>query len=79
MKTGTTPRPNAANGNRCDADLRRIRRVVVTLRVQGAAPPLRGPASTLFAHGGTSTGGNKWVPDQEIKFTVSPRNLNLGR
>ena len=71
--------PNAANVNRFDADLLRIRKIVVTLRVQAAAAALRGPASTLFAHGGTSTGGNKWVPDQEIKFTVSPRNLNLGR
>jgi prepilin-type N-terminal cleavage/methylation domain-containing protein len=71
--------PNATNVNRFDADLLRIRKIVVTLRVQAAAAALRGPASTLFTHGGTSTGGNKWVPDQEIKFSVSPRNLNLGR
>ena len=71
--------PNATNVNRFDADLLRIRKIVVTLRVQAASAALRGPASALFSHGGTSTGGNKWVPDQEIKFTVSPRNLNLGR
>jgi prepilin-type N-terminal cleavage/methylation domain-containing protein len=71
--------PSAANVNRFDADLLRIRKVVVTLRVQAAAAALRGPASALFSHGGTSTSGQKWVADQEVKFTVSPRNLNLGR
>jgi prepilin-type N-terminal cleavage/methylation domain-containing protein len=71
--------PNAANVNRFDADLLRIRKIVVTLRVQSASAALRGPASALFSHGGTSQNGSKWVPDQEIKFSVSPRNLNLGR
>ena len=71
--------PNNTSVNRYDADLLRIRKIVVTLRVQAAAAALRGPASTLFSHAGTSSGGNKWVPDQEIKFSVSPRNLNLGR
>jgi prepilin-type N-terminal cleavage/methylation domain-containing protein len=71
--------PNAANVNRFDADLLRIRKIVVTLRVQSASAALRGPASALFSHGGTSRNGTKWVPDQEIKFSVSPRNLNLGR
>lgn len=71
--------PSAANANRWDADLLRIRRIGVTLRVQTAVDALRGPASALFTHGGTSQGGVKWVPDQEIRFSVSPRNLNLGR
>ena len=71
--------PSAANANRWDADLLRIRRIGVTLRVETAVDALRGPASALFTRGGTSTGGVKWVPDQEIRFSVSPRNLNLGR
>jgi len=71
--------PDAANVNRWDADLLRIRKIGVTLRVQAAAASLRGPASALFSHGGTSKSGTKWVPDQEIRFMVSPRNLNLGR
>jgi Prokaryotic N-terminal methylation motif len=71
--------PDAANVNRYDADLLRIRKIGVTLRVQAALAALRGPASALFSHGGTSNGGSKWVPDQEIRFMVSPRNLNLGR
>jgi hypothetical protein len=71
--------PNATSLNRWDADLLRVRKIAVTVRVQAATSALRGPASTLFTHGGTSNGGDKWVPDQEIRFQVSPRNLNLGR
>ena len=71
--------PEEANVNRWDADLLRIRKIEVTLRVQSAVAALRGPQSALFAHGGTSRGGDRWVPDQEIRFQVSPRNLNLGR
>jgi prepilin-type N-terminal cleavage/methylation domain-containing protein len=71
--------PDDANANRWDADLLRIRRVEVTLRVQSASAALRGPQSVLFTNSGTSRGGDRWVPDQEITFQVSPRNLNLGR
>jgi hypothetical protein len=71
--------PDEANVNRWDADLLRIRKIEVTLRVQSAVAALRGPQSALFANGGTSRGGDRWVPDQEIRFQVSPRNLNLGR
>lgn len=71
--------PDATNPNRWDADLLRIRKVAVTLRVQAAVASLRGPAGVLFSHGGTSKGGNTWVPDQQVRFEVTPRNMNLGR
>jgi type II secretory pathway pseudopilin PulG len=71
--------PTAASVNRWDADLLRIRKIAVTVRVQAANATLRGPAGTLFTKGGTSRGGDRFVPDQEIRFEVSPRNLNLGR
>lgn len=71
--------PDAINPSRWDADLLRIRRISVTLRVETAEAALRGPASVLFSHGGTSRGGARWVPDQEVRFQVSPRNLNLAR
>lgn len=71
--------PDATNPNRWDADLIRIRKVAVTLRVQSAVAGLRGPAGLLFAHGGTARGGQRYAPDQEIRFQVSPRNLDLGR
>jgi hypothetical protein len=71
--------PDEMSGNRYDADLLRIRRVQVTLRVQSALESLRGPTSGLFLRGGTATDSKKMVPDQEIKFSVTPRNMTLGR
>jgi prepilin-type N-terminal cleavage/methylation domain-containing protein len=71
--------PSDADQNRWDADLLRIRSVVVTIRVEAASPLVRGPASALFAHGGTSRSGERWVPDQEVRLEISPRNMNLGR
>jgi hypothetical protein len=67
--------PDASSANRVDADLLRIRKIAVTLRLQASEPALRGPAGALFAHGGTSRDANRWVPDQEIRFEVSPRNF----
>jgi hypothetical protein len=71
--------PDAQAGNRYDVDLLRIRKVRTTLRVQVASKSFRGPTGALFKRGGTSIGGEKYIPDQEIKFDVTPRNLNLGR
>jgi len=71
--------PDATSANRWDADLLRVRKIAVTLRVETAAAALRGPAGVLFSHGGTSSTASMWVPDQELTFQISPRNLNLGR
>lgn len=71
--------PDESAGNRYDVDLLRVRKVRTTLRVQVADKTLRGATGTLFTRGGTSRGGQKFIPDQEIKFDVTPRNLNLGR
>jgi hypothetical protein len=71
--------PDSAAPGRYDADLLRIRKVRVTLRVQAASPSLRGPTGTLFTRGGTSRGSERFIPDHEIKFDVLARNLNLGR
>ena len=65
--------------NQFDADLLRVRKVRVTMRVQAANPALRGSDTALFKHPGTSRGGDKFVPDYNISFEVSPRNLNLVR
>lgn len=65
--------------NQFDADLLRVRKVRVTMRVQAANPTLRGSSTTLFKHPGTSRGGEKFVPDYTVSFEVSPRNLNLTR
>jgi hypothetical protein len=69
--------PDASKPNRFDADLFRVRRVRVKLRVQVALASLRGPSATLFANPGTAE--SRFVPDQEVTFDVTPRNLNLGR
>lgn len=71
--------PSATSANRYDADMLRVRRVEARLRVQAPSASLRGPAGTLFKYGGTSTGGARQVPDQEIRFEVTPRNMNVGR
>ena len=69
--------PDVGARNRFDADLLRIRRVRVTLRVQTAVASLRGPAGVLFTNGGLSRSGGRSVPDLEMQFDVTPRNLNL--
>ena len=68
--------PDAAHAEKFDADLLRIRRVRVRLRVQ-APRPFRGPAGPLFVHPGSSA--SAVVPDQEISFDIAPRNLNRDR
>ena len=60
--------PDSANANRWDADLLRIRRIGVTLRVQSANAALRGPSGLLFAHGGTSKSGSRWLPISRLRF-----------
>lgn len=69
--------PDEGDAHRFDSDLLRIRRVRVTLRVQAASAALRGPAGILFMQGGSATSRERYVPDREIRFDVSPRNLNL--
>lgn len=71
--------PDASKPERFDADLLRIQRVRVTMRVQAALASLRGPAGILFVRGGTSSSPERYVPDQELRFDITPRNMNLGR
>lgn len=71
--------PDPISPNRYDADLLRIRKVAITLRVEVSAPSLRGRGGPLFIRPGTSDGGGRMVPDQEIRWQVAPRSLNLWR
>lgn len=71
--------PDPAAGNRWDADLLRIRTITVTVRVQAALAALRGADRLLFTNPGTSLGAGHLAPDREIRFALSPRNLNLDR
>jgi hypothetical protein len=70
--------PTATAPNRFDADLLRVRSIVVTARVEAGSRALRGPAGILFARGGTSRDG-AFVPDQEVTFEIAPKNLSLRR
>jgi type II secretory pathway pseudopilin PulG len=60
--------------NRYDADLLRVRRVRVTLRLEAEAADLRG-SGALFMRPGTSVGGLRYLPDQQVTFDVAPRNM----
>ena len=71
--------PDESKTERWDADLLRIRRIRVNARVQVSKSYLRGTDGVLFAKPGTATSGYRIVPDQEIRFDVTPRNMNLGR
>jgi len=71
--------PNSTSASRFDADLLRIRKIGVVLRVQVASSELRGPAGALFKNAGSGFSSRMMVPDQEIRFEITPRNFNLGR
>ena len=60
--------------NRFDADLLRVRRVRVTLRLEAEAADLRG-SGAAFVRPGTSVGAMRYLPDQQVTFDVAPRNL----
>ena len=68
-----------SGANEFDADLLRIRKVRVSLRMQAATAALRGTDPALFMKPGSSRGGERFVPDYRVSFEVAPRNLNLAR
>ncbi|MEQ1728207.1 MAG: prepilin-type N-terminal cleavage/methylation domain-containing protein [Vicinamibacterales bacterium] len=70
--------PDAADPNRYDADLLRVRQVVMTVTVQSAVAALRGPAGPLFTRGGTAR-GTRLVPDRVARVVISPKPLGLVR
>lgn len=68
--------------NRFDADLYRVRKIRVELRMQAGLAELRGPnpsGQTLFVNPGRATNVYARVPDFSMAFEVAPRNLNLNR
>ncbi|HVZ19447.1 MAG TPA: prepilin-type N-terminal cleavage/methylation domain-containing protein [Vicinamibacterales bacterium] len=74
--------PDPASPNRFDADLFRIRKVRVTIRLQTGDSSLRGSLAggqdAIFTMAGTGR-GDRLVGDQQIRFDVTPRNMNLNR
>ena len=64
--------------NRFDADLLRIRKVKVTLRLQAGNEMMRGQ-SAEFAVAGRSRSAARSLPDYTLTFDVAPRNVGLSR
>jgi prepilin-type N-terminal cleavage/methylation domain-containing protein len=65
--------------NLFDADLYRVRKVKITVRVQTPTAMFRGLDTALFQNPGTAKSGQKFIPDLVTAIEVSPRNLNLSR
>jgi hypothetical protein len=70
--------PDAAHAFRFDADLLRVRRVRVHVRLQ-AARPFRGLLGAWFANGGTAGDPWRYVPDEDVTLEVMPRNVHVAR
>jgi hypothetical protein len=61
-----------------DADLLRVRRVRVSIRLEAASAAVRATGPS-FANPGTSRSALRSVPDYVVAFDVSPRNLSPWR
>ncbi len=59
---------------RFDADLLRVRRIEVSLRLEAEGDEFRGPGPA-FANPGTSRAPDRYVPDVAFTFSVTPRNM----
>ena len=71
--------PWSGDGENCfDADLLRIRRVRVALRVQVGNDMMRG-ASSEYAVAGRSLSAARSLPDYALRFDVAPRNMGWSR
>jgi type II secretory pathway pseudopilin PulG len=60
--------------NRFDADLLRIRRVVITIRLEAESAEFRG-TGPAFSNSGFSRAATKYVPDLQTTVEVAPRNM----
>lgn len=69
--------PDALSPIRYDADLLRVRQIVVSIRAEAASDALRGPIGPLFARSGTAR-AFRWVPDRRLRLVVSPSGLDGG-
>jgi prepilin-type N-terminal cleavage/methylation domain-containing protein len=66
--------PDVVTPSAFDGDLLRIRRVDIRLRVEASSAALRGPAGRLFRRAGSALQGGRWVPDVELRLSVTSRN-----
>ena len=66
-----------SGGTRFDADLLRVRRIRITVRLQASDPAVRGSDRQRFANPGPATQETSLVPDVTVSIDVTPRNLGL--
>ena len=71
--------PDERAPRRYDADLLRIRRVRIRVRVEAAARAMRGPVGQLFLRAGAGSFGVIQAPDQTAVLDITPRSLSAGR
>ena len=64
--------------NKYDADLLRVRKIRVAVRVQTGKDEFRS-TTTDFDTAGTAKSALRYLPDYSLRLEVSPRNMNLGR
>jgi prepilin-type N-terminal cleavage/methylation domain-containing protein len=70
--------PDGGSPSAFDADLLRVRRVRVRLRLEAGPAALRG-RGPLFQRPGTSSSGLRFLPDREVNIEVVPRGAGGGR
>jgi type II secretory pathway pseudopilin PulG len=66
-----------SGATRFDADLLRVRRIRITLRLQASDPSVRGSDRQRFVNPGSATRDQSMVPDVSVAIDVAPRNLGL--
>jgi prepilin-type N-terminal cleavage/methylation domain-containing protein len=66
-----------SGGTRFDADLLRVRRIRISVRLQASDPAVRGSDPVRFVNPGSATRETSLVPDVTVTIDVTPRNLGL--
>jgi prepilin-type N-terminal cleavage/methylation domain-containing protein len=66
-----------SGGTRFDADLLRVRRIRLSVRLQASDPAVRGRDRQRFVNPGSATRETSLVPDVTVVIDVTPRNLGL--
>lgn len=64
--------PSSAAPSGFDADLLRVQRLDIRMRVEALAAEFRGSAGALFTRGGTATrDGRRWIADRTLQVSVA--------
>lgn len=66
-----------SGATRFDADLLRVRRIRISVRLQASDPAVRGSDPRQFVNPGSATRETSLVPDVTVTIDVTPRNLGL--